>query len=131
MRKSKISKYDSGTLICQKDKSFLKLRDEIIYFVLKLRMVNHTAFVEYVNGHEPDTMLSLGIAYGMAAIDPNNQYTLNFAKKLTPGTSEEIRNRGWAMCFFGDVAKDGYEYKDDERKPWKKIRENPAKARVG
>ena len=107
-----------------KDKSFLKLRDEIIYFVLKLTNVNHTAFVQYVNDHEPDTMLSLGIAYGMAAIDPNNQYTFDFAKKLTPGTPEEIRNRGWAMCFFGDVAKDGYEYTDNESKPWKRIREN-------
>ncbi len=110
-----------------KDKSFLKLRDEIIYFVLKLKMVNHTAFVEYVNDHDPDTMLSLGIAYGMAAIDPNNQYTLDFAKKLIPGTPEEIRNRGWGMCFFGDAAKDGYEYKDDEGKPWKRIRENRLK----
>ena len=110
-----------------KDKSFLKLRDEIIYFVLKLKMVNHTAFVEYVNEHEPDTMLSLGIAYGMAAIDPNNRYTLNFAKKLTPGTPEEIRNRGWGMCFFGDVEEDGYEYNDDEEKPWNKIRANRLK----
>lgn len=107
-----------------KEKSFLKLRDEIIYFVLKLKQVNHTVFVEYVNDHEPDTMLSLGIAYGMAPIDPNNQYTLAFAKQLTPGTPEEIRNRGWGMCFFGDVAEDGYEYKDDEGRPWKKIREN-------
>lgn len=106
------------------DKSFLKLRDEIIYFVLKLKSVNHTAFVKYVNDHEPDTMLSLGIAYGMATLDPNNQFTLDFAKKLIPGTPEEIRNRGWGMCFFGDVAKDGYEYRDDEGKSWKKIREN-------
>lgn len=103
-----------------KDKCFLKLRDEIIYFVLKLKMVDHTAFVEYVNDHEPETMLSLGIAYGMAAIDPNNQHTLDFAKKLIPGTPEEVRNRGWGMCFFGDVVNDGYEYKDDEGKPWKK-----------
>ncbi len=110
-----------------KDKSFLRLRDEIIYFILKLKNVNHTAFVEYVNNHDPDTMLSLGIAYGMAAIDPNNQYTLEFAKKLIPGTPEEIRNRGWGMCFFGDVAEDGYEYMDDEDKPWKKIRENRLK----
>lgn len=110
-----------------KEKSFLKLRDEIIYFVLKLNRVNHTAFVKYVNEHEPETMLSLGIAYGMAAIDPNNQYTLDFAKKLKPGTPEEIRNRGWGMCFFGDVEKDGYEYEDDEGKPWKKIRENRLK----
>ncbi len=109
------------------DKSFLRLRDEIIYFVLKLKNVNHTAFVEYVNNHHPDTMLSLGIAYGMAAINPNNQYTLEFAKKLVPGTSEEIRNRGWAMCFFGDTAEDGYEYKDDENKAWKKIKENRLK----
>ncbi len=107
-----------------RDKSFLKLRDEIIYFVLKLKLVNHTAFVEYVNDHAPDTMLSLGVAYGMAAIDPNNQYTLDFAQKLTPGTPEEIRNRGWGMCFFGDVTEDGYEYTDDEGKPWKRIREN-------
>ena len=106
------------------DKSFLKLRDEIIYFVLKLKMINHVEFVEYVNNHNPDVMLSLGIAYGMAAIDPNNQYTLDFAKRLTPGTPEDIRNRGWGMCFFGDVAEDGYEYKDDEKKPWNKIREN-------
>ena len=112
------------TLSLPKEKSFLKLRDEIIYFVLKLKQVNYTAFVKYVNEHEPDTMLSLGIAYGMAAIDPNNQYTLDFAKQLTPGTREEIRNRGWGMCFFGDVAEDGYEYEDNEGKPWKRIREN-------
>lgn len=110
-----------------KDKSFLKLRDEIIYFILKLKMVDHMAFVEYVNDHEPETMLSLGIAYGMAAIDPNNQYTLDFAKKLTPGTPEEIRNRGWGMCFFGDVVNDGYEYNDNEGESWKKIRENRLK----
>jgi len=110
-----------------KDKSFLKLRDEIIYFVLKLKMADHTTFVKYVNANEPETMLSLGIAYGMAAIDPNNQYTLDFAERLTPGTPEEIRNRGWGMCFFGDVVNDGYEYMDDEGKPWKKIRENRLK----
>lgn len=110
-----------------KEKSFLKLRDEIIYFVLKLKMIDHTAFVKYVNDNEPETMLSLGIAYGMAAIDPNNQYTLDFAKKLTPGTPEEIRNRGWGMCFFGDVVNDGYEYNDDEGKSWKRIRENRLK----
>ena len=112
------------TLDLPKQKSFLKLRDEIIYFILKLKMVNHSEFVEYVNDHEPDTMLILGIAYGMAAIDPNNPYTLDFAKQLTPGTPEEIRNRGWGMCFFGDVVDDGYEYTDNEGKPWKKIREN-------
>ena len=113
-----------NTLGLAPGKSFLKLRDEIIYFVLKLQNVDHEMFVEYASHHDPDTMLSLGIAYGMAGIDPNNRYTFEFAKKLIPGTPEDIRNRGWGMCFFGDVAKDGYEYDDSERKPWNKIREN-------
>lgn len=63
----------------------------------------------------------------MAAIDPNNKYTLEFAQKLKPGNDEEIRNRGWGMCFFGDVDENGYTYKDDEGKPWNKIRENRLK----
>ena len=107
--------------------SFLKLRDELLYFILKLPNVDYLSFVSYAYSNNTDTMIFLGIAYGMAAIDPNNKYTLEFAKKLKPGTDEEIRNRGWGMCFFGDVDENGYVYKDDEGKPWNKIRENRLK----
>lgn len=34
-------------------------------------------------------MLFLGIAYGMAALDPSNPYTLEFAKKLEAGVGNE------------------------------------------
>ena len=60
----------------------------------------------------------------MAGIDPSNSYTLEFAKKLTPGSAEDIRNRGWGMCFFGDVEENGYTYEDSDKRPWTKIREN-------
>ena len=109
------------------DMSFLKLRDELLYFILKLPNVDYQSFVSYAYSHSADTMIFLGIAYGMAAIDPNNKYTLEFAQKLKPGNDEEIRNRGWGMCFFGDVDENGYTYKDDEGKPWNKIRENRLK----
>lgn len=109
------------------DMSFLKLRDELLYFVLKLPNVDYQSFVSYAYSHSTDTMIFLGIAYGMAAIDPNNKYTLEFAQKLKPGNDEEIRNRGWGMCFFGDVDENGYKYNDDEGKPWNKIRENRLK----
>lgn len=81
-------------------------------------------FAQYAYKKSEDIMLFLGIAYGMARIDPSNAYTLEFAKKLTPGSQEDIRNRGWGMCFFGDVEENGYEYEDAEGKPWNKIREN-------
>lgn len=107
--------------------SFLKLRDEIIYFISKLPDINYSPFFHYAYKKSTDTMLFMGIAYGMASLDPNNQYTLEFAKELKPGTKEDIRNRGWGMCFFGDVEENGYEYEDTEQKPWKKVRENRLK----
>lgn len=104
--------------------SFLRLRDEVMYFIFKLPYIDHKEFAQYAYKKSEDTMLFLGIAYGMARIDPSNAYTVEFAKKLTPGSQEDIRNRGWGMCFFGDVEENGYTYEDSERKPWNKIREN-------
>jgi len=109
------------------EESFLKLRDEIMYFVFRLRGINHNAFAQYAYAKSQDTMLFLGIAYGMAEIDPSNPYTLEFAKKLTPNSAEDIRNRGWGMCFFGDVQENGYKYNDSEGKPWPKVRRNKLK----
>lgn len=113
------------------EESFLKLRDEVLYFILRLKLpdIDYNTFVRYAYENSSDTMLFLGIAYGMAAIDPNNRYTLEFAKKLEPGkkNKEEIRNRGWGICFFGDVDGNGYTYDDSEGKPWNKLRENRLK----
>lgn len=111
------------------DNTFLRLRDEILYFIFRLPHIKHNEFAEYaynqyLRDNPKETMLFLGIAYGMAISNPNNYYTFEFAKRLTPGSDEEIRNRGWGMCFFGDVDEDGYTYEDKEGKPWNKVREN-------
>lgn len=106
------------------EESFLRLRDEVMYFIFKLPYIDHKEFAQYAYKKSKDTMLFLGIAYGMARIDPSNAYTIEFAKKLNPGSQEDIRNRGWGMCFFGDVEENGYTYEDSEGKPWNKIREN-------
>lgn len=105
--------------------SFLKLRDEVLYFIFRLHNIDHETFANYAYVHSTDIMLFLGIAYGMAGIDINNTYTIEFAKKLktNPDTPENIRNRGWGMCFFGDVEEDGYKYIDSEKKPWNKVRQ--------
>ncbi len=106
------------------EESFLRLRDEVMYFIFRLPYIDHKEFAQYAYKKSKDTMLFLGIAYGMARVDPSNTYTIEFAKKLTPGSQEDIRNRGWGMCFFGDVEKNGYTYEDSEERPWNKIREN-------
>lgn len=106
------------------EESLLRLRDEVMYFIFRLPYIDHKEFALYAYKKSEETMLFLGIAYGMARIDPSNTYTLEFAKKLIPGSQEDVRNRGWGMCFFGDVKKNGYTYEDSEGKPWNKIREN-------
>ena len=115
-----------------KEEVLLKLRDEILYFVFRLPYLNYDEFAryaynKYLENDSREIMIFLGIAYGMAISTPNNNYTFEFAKKLVPGTEEEVRNRGWGMCFFGDVDEDGYKYLDNERKPWTKVRENRLK----
>ena len=70
-------------------------------------------------------MISLGLAYGLAAVMPH-PHTLEFARKMTPGSPEDLRNRSWALVFFGDVPGygeyAGYTYEDDGTSKWVNIR---------
>lgn len=108
-----------------RDLDFLKLRDEILYVILKLYDVDNEDFVKYANDHKGnDIMLELGLAYGMAG-QKQHPYTLSFARKLKPNGiagKEELVNRSWAVCFFGDVKDDGMSYVDDGRCDWSKAR---------
>lgn len=107
------------------DLNFLKIRDEILYVILKLYDVDSEKFVQYANSHKGnDIMLELGLAYGMAG-QKQHPYTLSFAQKLKPNGiagKEELVNRSWAVCFFGDVKDDGMSYIDDGNSSWSKVR---------
>ena len=115
-----ISKYNELQL--------LSLRDEIIYYTLRLPDAAGICreFVEYALAHiNGNIMISLGLAYGLAAVMPH-PYTLEFARKMTPGSPEDLRNRSWALVFFGDVPGygeyAGYTYEDDGTSKWVNIR---------
>ena len=102
---------------------FLELRDELLYFILRLSKVDCEPFIQYAHAHlAGETMLALGLAYGMAGIR-RHEYTLDFARKLRPGEIEDLTNRSWALCFFGDRDENGFSYRDDQRCPWDKVRE--------
>lgn len=106
------------------DIDFLKLRDEILYFIFRLPNVDCDGFYDFAYRHCCDTtdyILMLGLAYGMAGIKQHEQ-TLNFAKKLKNGEPEALVNRSWAVCFFGDVSEDGYTYRDDKNCQWENVK---------
>ena len=101
---------------------FLEYRDELLYFILRLHKVNCEPFIKYAHAHMAgETMLALGLAYGMAGIR-QHPYTLDFARKLCPGEPEDITNRSWAVCFFGDQNDNGFTYRDEHCCPWDKVR---------
>jgi len=120
--KTCVKKFMEKLEIQYDDLAFLKLRDELLYYILKTPVDDYDEFVSYAYNHaDNDYMLYLGIAYGMAGIR-QNKYTFQFAQKLIPGTNEEKINRGWAVCFFGDVKEDGFTYKDEKKCSWAKVR---------
>ena len=51
-------------------------------------------------------MLEANLAFGLAnlRLDP---FTLEFARKLTPGSEEDKALRAWNICHYGDAPGDG------------------------
>lgn len=101
--------------------SILKLRDEILYCIMRLPGIDIEDFLNYAEGNCDYTLLSLGLAYGMANLRQHS-LTLRFAQKLKPGTEEDLVQRSWAVCYYGDVYKDGHTYKDDNKTSWEKVK---------
>ena len=115
-----ISKYNELQL--------LLLRDEIIYYIMRLPDVVKICneFAEYAVAHiNGNIMISLGLAYSLATVVPH-PHTFEFARKLKPGSPEDLRNRSWALVFFGDVPGydefEGYTYEDDGTSKWTNVR---------
>lgn len=103
------------------DKTRLMLKDEIIYFTLRLPLVDKIPFFNYASVSErvDHPIIELGLAYGIG-MSMSHPYALNFAKKLIPGSAEEILNRSWTVAFFGDQdAPDIYDFKDSVFASWR------------
>lgn len=107
--------------------SMLKLKDELLYCIMRLG-VDLKDFLLFASNHIDHPIIELGLAYGMANL-AQHPLTLQFARKLHPGTVEDYIQRGWALCYHGDCNEDGYTYEDDSKINWVKVR-NVKLARV-
>lgn len=116
----------------------LKLKDEIIYFSLRLPVVDKSAFFEYASKPEriDHPIIELGLAYGIG-MTQSHPFAFAFAQKLQPGTREALLNRSWTVAFFGDQrASNIYDFEENPVASWdmardarmKRFQENTEKA---
>lgn len=116
----------------------LMLKDEIIYFALRLPIIDISAFFEYAS--EPSRVdhpiIELGLAYGIG-MRKSHPFALAFAQKLRPGSPESLLNRSWTVAFFGDQRTlNIYEFEENPVASWdmaraarmKRFRKNTEKA---
>lgn len=116
----------------------LKLKDEIIYFALRLPIIDISEFFQFAS--EPSRVdhpiIELGLAYGIG-LRESHPYALAFAQKLRPGTPEALLNRSWTVAFFGDQRTlNIYEFEENPAASWdmardarmKRFRKNTEKA---
>lgn len=113
--------------------NLLKLRDELMYCIMRLSGININGFLEYAkekNDRDSDERsritLSMGLAYGMANLGRQDPpLTLVFAKKVISDPKVDAVQRAFTLNYYGDVpavSNDAYIYEDNEKQPWDKLR---------
>lgn len=106
----------------KRNTALLKLRVELLYYILRLPIQDLEEFLDFAKDHSKgQPMLEANLAFGLAnlRLDP---FTLEFARKLTPGSEEDKALRAWNICHYGDAPGDGFEYVDDKKHAWNRFR---------
>lgn len=102
------------------------VENQIVYYITRMAGMNPKPIEEFIRRIYPDEekiIMRQGIAYGAAnmGIFP---IALEFARKMEPGSIEDITNRSWTLVFYGDMpGEDPLHYVDDHLAPWKHSRE--------
>lgn len=116
-------KAPSEMVVGLSDEEIFYVKNELIYFITRLphQSNNVDLFVEQAYQQETNIYLKLDLAYGAVLTGPS-WVGLDYAKKLTPGTEEDLANRSWTLAYFGDVQANPYHYRDDGTCLWAKSR---------
>lgn len=99
------------------------VKEQNIYFITRLGIDVSDFLLKLVRDNPKHPIMRMTIAYGCALSDTPEirNFALVYAKSISEDTIDAITNRGWAMCYFGDVTdRDPYEYTDDEKRSWRK-----------
>lgn len=102
------------------------IKEQVIYYITRLGIDVSDFLLELVKQKPHDPIMRLTIAYGCVLSDHPllRRFALDYARSIAEDTIDARTNRGWTVIYFGDVEdQDPYQYKDDEKGPWKKARE--------
>ena len=104
----------------------MPIKEQVIYYITRLGIDVSDFLLELVKQKPHDPIMRLTIAYGCVLSDHPllRRFALDYARSIAEDTIDARTNRGWTVIYFGDVEdQDPYQYKDDEKGPWKKARE--------
>jgi hypothetical protein len=111
----------------------LSLREQIIYYLTRLDIDVSDFIGKVIDSNPTNNMIRLSLAYGCTLLkdERSRRYALDFARAIVenPNGEEAVTNRAWAVVFYGDfhgeeTGINEYSYRDEEKGPWKKVREN-------
>ncbi len=104
------------------DRDMLLLKDQLVFFVSRLPHISTEDFLRTVSRHETHPNLRLDLAYATAIKGPILEIALEYAKRITPGSPEDMTNRSWTLIYYDDVDEEAYTYIDDGSAPWTNAR---------
>lgn len=101
------------------------VRNQIVYYITRMKGMNKEPvekFIKDIYRKESLTVMQQGIAYGAANLGIFD-IALEFAKRMEPGSREDITNRSWTLVFYGDMPEeDPLHYVDDGIASWSRSR---------
>lgn len=119
--KNYISENAKRSLASMDSSTLLALKDEIIYFSLRLPLIDKLPFFNYASSQKDanDSIIELGLAYGIG-MSMSHPFALQFAKKLEPQKPAAILNQSWTVAFFGDQKTPNiYTFRENTAGPWR------------
>lgn len=107
--------------------STLSVHEQIIYFVTRLDIDVSDFLLRVINNktQSNNSIMRLTLAYGcvLSENDKVRDFAIKFARSIENESIDACVNRGWTVCYFGDVNdRNPYTYLDDEQRSWTKAR---------
>ena len=123
MIKNMMSAYNAEGIKELSGEEHFYVQNQIVYYMTRMKGMNAKPvekFIREIYKDEERAIMRQGIAYGAANLGMFD-IALDFAKKMEPGSAEDITNRSWTLVFYGDMPEQDPIYDiDDGKAPWER-----------
>ena len=96
------------------DRERLILKDQIIYFLARIHLVDKGEIFRFAYKNEVDLRIKRITAMS-GSLSGCEDIEIDYIKNMTPGSKHDIVNRSAALVYHEDVKGDFFEYQDDKK----------------